>query len=74
MIKCKNERCGGIVDTNTVARLPIGCHAYSSAFPCMICGRLHYANGRAAKNHAGKETFLTDGRIINGNPESQDLF
>ncbi|MDD5099117.1 MAG: hypothetical protein PHP35_02135 [Candidatus Colwellbacteria bacterium] len=73
-MKCKDTKCTGIINTGKALDFPLGCHARTSAFPCLVCGKLHFANGEPATNHSGQETFLVDGKAVNLNPESKDLF
>ena len=64
-MKCKEEGCIGEVDMEKPVTLQIGCHSHDSAYPCQVCGRLHWGSGNAVFSRGGQKVYLENGNIVN---------
>lgn len=69
-MKCKEKLCGGEVEINPdkVVSLQTGCGgcsaSHADAYPCNICGSLHYDDGTSVKTRAGANVFLIDREVV----------
>lgn len=58
---CKD--CGGELSENCIT-LQTGCENYNMAFPCSLCGRLHWGSGEAVKNWRYEKVFFLNGKVV----------
>ncbi len=67
-MECKEEGCGGEINMETIVTLQTGCGrcrgSHASAYPCKICGRLHWDSGNAVFNRGGAKAYLENGEIV----------
>ncbi len=64
-MNCKNEeKCTGSIDTSKGIPMRIGCHSFSTAYPCKECKRLHWRSGAPASNRSGQRSFLVENKQV----------
>lgn len=67
--KCRDKNCGkGEININCPVMLRIGCNSRDMAYPCSVCGRLHWVPANRIKNfaepvcnRAGQKSYFVDG-------------
>ena len=69
--ECKEEGCKGEIDFSKPIQVRVGCHTFAAAYPCKVCGRLHWSNGSPIFDRSGIKAFLLDQRIISENREGE---
>lgn len=60
-IPCSNKSCKGNFSPATSessVTIRIHCHTFDSAFPCVECGRLHFADGNPVMSRHEKPQYL----------------
>jgi hypothetical protein len=62
-MRCKEENCSGEINLEMGIAVIVGCAQYASAYPCGICGRLHWPNGNPVFNRSGQQVFLNGGQL-----------
>jgi hypothetical protein len=63
---CSGQNCQGqiSIDQNHSVPLPKGCASLALAFPCSLCGRLHWEDGDPVIHRAdNRYAYLIDGLI-----------
>jgi len=63
-MKCSGQNCGGDVNIEAAIELITGCASKAVAYPCVVCGRLHWHHGKPAKNRRGHTAFAEDGKVV----------
>jgi len=58
------DGCSGNIDRKKPIALLIGCASRFSCFPCIICGRLHWIDGKPVLNRQQEKFFLENGEIV----------
>jgi len=61
---CKEPDCGGQVDESNPVGLRVGCVVSKPAYPCEICGRLHWVDGSPVFNRPGDRAFLHGNTVV----------
>jgi hypothetical protein len=72
MMKCTEDGCVGEIDlTGTDVSLRTGCMGFEVAFPCKICGRLHFLRGNevhkcpvGVETRGGQRAFFMNGEVV----------
>lgn len=63
-MKCQMVSCNGQLDETCRHSVKIGCWAYTSAYPCITCGRLHFADGTLVSTRAGFPVYTQNGQRV----------
>lgn len=63
-MNCKEKDCSGNIDLKKIIHLRTGCHSSTAAYPCNICGRIHWSDGTLVFNRSGESAYLKNGQII----------
>ncbi|HNP79695.1 MAG TPA: hypothetical protein PKI00_02505 [Candidatus Pacearchaeota archaeon] len=65
---CKRKGCNGRINKTGIVSLPVSSSGwnteYKQAYPCIVCGELHYKNGRPVLIKNGNKAFLIDNQIV----------
>ncbi len=57
-MKCSEKDCPGQVSLKSPVLVRVGCRSFGDAFPCDICGRLHWKYGEGMYNRSGQRAFV----------------
>jgi len=72
-MKCKDYQCRkGEIDIKSGFPIRTGCSGSSMAYPCSVCGRLHWHDGSPVRNRGGNRAFLKDGHLVNINRKGKE--
>lgn len=66
ILKCRDYKCKkGTVEFEKRITIRTGCSSFDTAFPCSLCGRLHWKNGAPVRNRRGHRAFWKNKRMYN---------
>jgi hypothetical protein len=70
-MKCVEEDCHGGIDLTEGILIQTGCRCSDVAYPCNVCGRLHFLTGDEVKkfpvgveSRDGSKAYLIDCAVI----------
>jgi hypothetical protein len=79
-MNCVEPKCDGEIDLENGTGLQTGCHSSTTAFPCKVCGRLHFLQGDEVhkipfgvlNGPHDERVFLIDNQIVNKPPLEEE--
>jgi len=70
-MKCVEEDCHGGIDLTEEIMIQTGCRCSDVAFPCNLCGRLHFLTGNEVKkfpvgvdSRGNEKAYLVEGAVV----------
>lgn len=72
-MKCRDYKCRkGAIDTTKVIYVKTGCASSDVAFPCSLCGRLHFRDGSQIQNRRKHRVFLKADVLVCVKPDGTE--
>lgn len=74
-MRCNEKGCGGMVSFKVPYTLQTGCSPTTAnvSYPCTICGRLHWIDGKTVFNRPGHRAFLINNEIVHKDKNNQTV-